>query len=141
MRSLKCLALEVVVLILGVVLGVIAAAYQPELTKYIRGISGYVQVAEYRVSVIGDPFTSASHGIEYLKINSQKEADNNFTLHLEYRVEGLSKNIHDAEPLQHEKEYRYSWRENSYILRIENISEGLDGADIAIYQSRIQISD
>jgi hypothetical protein len=60
-------------------------------------------------------------------------------LHIEFRVEDAVNNIHDKMPLQAKKSYRYSWRGVSYILRVEAVSEELDGADIAIYQSNIAI--
>ncbi len=137
----KELLFTLVGVLCGAGIGIIASAYEPELTRFIRGISGYVKVADYRVSVIGDMLTSRAHGIEYLKINSNKKFGDNFTLHLEYRVEGFANNVHDKIPLIVEKSYRYSWRGNSYILRVEGVSEELDGADLAIYQSVIEIGD
>ncbi len=136
---MKTILRELLALFVGAAIGVTTTIYQPELTNWVRGITGYVKVAEYRVSVIGDHVSSLSHGLHYMKINSNKIDDGSYTLHLEYRVEGQASNSHDSEPLQNDKVYRYRWKGNGYILRVESLPKSLDGADIAIYQSSIEI--
>ncbi len=121
--------------IFGAALGVLLGLFNPFLRSYFYDVDGYVKVAEIKVSIIGRHITEPSYGIEYLKINSLKKENEQYSLHLEFRVIG-STNVEDKRPLHDGNQYTYNWNDRSYIIYIEDLPESGDSAVLTIHQER-----